>query len=114
LSKAAVMFVPLGAGFVSEVGSFVNVTGVPATGVALLLAFDWKLTVALKVAVKAAPPAGASAGPGTTNVGSPVELGMGAVLNVAIVGYAVGDGVGDIGTGVLWPAPLTLSVAPVT
>ena len=108
------MFVALGAGFVSDVGSFVNVTGVPATGAEFLLAFDCQLTVALNVAVNAPPPEGESADPGTTNVGSPVESGIGAAVNVEIVGYAVGEGVGAIGTGLVWLAPLTPRVAPVT
>src|SRR5262249_9164427 len=114
LSKAAVMLVPLGAGFVNDVGSFVNVTGAPATGAEFLLAFDCQLTVAANVAVKAPPPEGDSPDPGMTNVGSPVESGIGAVLKIEMVGNAVGDGVGVMETGLLWLAPLTLSVAPVT
>jgi hypothetical protein len=104
----------LGAGFVSEVGTNEKVCGGPATGVALLLAFDWELTVAVNLAVKPAPPAGERPEPGTMNLGSPVESGSGATLNVEMVGYALACGVGVIGTGVLWLAPVTLSVAPVT
>ena len=47
-------------------------------------------------------------------LGSPVESGSGATLNVEMVGYALACGVGVIATGVLWLAPVTLSVAPVT
>ena len=43
-----------------------------------------------------------------------IESGRGATLNVEMVGYALACGVGDMGTGVLWLAPFTLSVAPVT
>ena len=112
MSNADVIGFALGVGSVAEVGSLENVTD-PATGVALLPVFDWYRTVAVKVAVNAPPPAGARPDPGMTNFGSPVESTIGATLNVAIAGYAVGDGVGVIDTEEIF-APLRPSDASVT
>jgi hypothetical protein len=68
----------------------------------------------VNVAVKAEPVAFVRPEPGTTNLGSPVESGIGATLNVAIAGYALDEGVGVIPIGEVTLAPVTVSVAFVT